>query len=286
MTEKEINFNPPPAEVLYALAKPLRNYFEPQYFGLEHIDPDRPSLYVANHTVYGAFDIPLYCTEVYKQKGIILRTLGDHFHYVIPGWRDLVTNMGVVRGTRDNCSELMERGQHVLVFPGGSREVCKQKGEENTLVWKRRTGFARMAIENDYPILPFAALGPDEAYEILIDSNDIMNSVVGKMLNFTGWAKHVKNGEHIPPISRGLLGSFLPKPEKFYFGFGTPIDTSSFKGHSEDPEALFELRSQVEHSINDLFDEMKAVRAKDTDQKPWRKFLKKMDKNADKRAKK
>jgi hypothetical protein len=38
----------------------------------------------------------------------------------------------------------------VLVFPGGGREVTKRKGEAHKVIWKERTGFARMAIEHGY----------------------------------------------------------------------------------------------------------------------------------------
>ena len=68
---------------------------------------------------------------------------------------------GAVRGARANCRALLAAGEAVLVYPGGGREVAKRKGEENRLTWKRRTGFARMAIEHQYPVVPFASLGAD-----------------------------------------------------------------------------------------------------------------------------
>ena len=50
----------------------------------------------------------------------------------------------------------------MLVFPGSGREVTKRKGEAYKVIWKERTGFARMAIEHGYPITPFASVGPEE----------------------------------------------------------------------------------------------------------------------------
>ena len=50
----------------------------------------------------------------------------------------------------------------------------RRKGEAYRLVWKQRTGFARLAIEHGYDIIPFGSVGPDEAFDILFDANDVM----------------------------------------------------------------------------------------------------------------
>ena len=73
----------------------------------------------------------------------MVRGLGDHNHFAVPVWRDLLTRLGVVRGTRENCGRLFAAGEAVLVFPGGGREVFKHKGEKYVLVWKERVGFAQ-----------------------------------------------------------------------------------------------------------------------------------------------
>jgi len=51
----------------------------------------------------------------------------------------------------------------VLVFPGGAPEVNKRRGEKYQLMWKERIGFARLAIQYSYPIVPFAAVGAEES---------------------------------------------------------------------------------------------------------------------------
>ena len=65
---------------------------------------------------------------------------------------------------------MMENGEHIMVFPGGSREVCKHKGEAYKLVWRNHLGFAHMAIEFGYDIIPVASIGGEETYEILWDA--------------------------------------------------------------------------------------------------------------------
>jgi 1-acyl-sn-glycerol-3-phosphate acyltransferase len=51
-----------------------------------------------------------------------------------------------------------------MVFPGGGREVTKRKGQQYQLIGKNCEGFAVMAIEQGYPIIPFASVGTNTAW--------------------------------------------------------------------------------------------------------------------------
>lgn len=64
----------------------------------------------------------------------------------------------------------MRRGELVMVFPGGAREVNKRKNERYKLVWKNRLGFARLAIQHGYPIVPFASVGAEHGIDIVLDN--------------------------------------------------------------------------------------------------------------------
>ena len=65
----------------------------------------------------------------------------------------------------------MKAGENILLFPGGAREVAKRKGEAYQLVWKKRLGFVRLAVEHSYRILPFASVGQEDAFSIILDAN-------------------------------------------------------------------------------------------------------------------
>ena len=232
--------------------------------GLENIDPKRPTLFVGNHTLYGMLDVPLLGYEVYQRKGVYIRGLADRMHYKIPVWREVFKWIGSVVGSRENCSALMQSGAHIMVFPGGSREVAKRKGEAYQLIWKDRTGFARMAVEHGYRIIPFAAVGAEDCYDILIDSNDIMGSRLVKWLKTTALgSKFIGDGEQIFPLSRGLGLSMIPRPERFYYSFGEPIETAPYKGESDDPAVLAEVRDAVKASIEAQLTALLKVQAKD-----------------------
>ena len=258
------DYTPPPAKTMGRLLAVHRLWHRPWMTGLENIDPKRPTLFVGNHTIYGMLDVPLLGYEVYQRKGVYIRGLADRMHFKIPVWRNIFKWIGSVVRTRENCSALMQSGAHIMVFPGGSREVAKRKGEAYQLIWKDRTGFARMAVEHGYRIIPFAAVGAEECYDILVDSNDIMGSGLVKWLKTTALgSKFIGDGEQLFPLSRGLGLSMIPRPERFYYSFGEPIETAQYQGDSDDAAVLAEVRDAVKESIETQLAALRKVQAKD-----------------------
>ncbi len=238
-------------ETLQAIIRalePYRRAVSPVFLGLERIPQRRPLLFVGNHTLGGLFDVPLMARELYVEHGIHLRALADHFHYEVPVWRDLLERVGAVDGTPENCGELMEQGQCVLVFPGGAREVTKRKGEQYKLIWKQRRGFARLAVQHGCTVVPFSAVGVEDAFEIVLDADDFLASPAGMLAKALGWRTDL-----IPPITRGLAGTPLPRPERFYFQFGEPLDPADFAGDADPVWALREAtRMAVAAGIEEL----------------------------------
>jgi 1-acyl-sn-glycerol-3-phosphate acyltransferase len=257
-------FEPPSVESLQWLARPLRTYFAPKVFGLEHVHPRKPALYVGNHSIYGLIDLSLFGAELYQQKGIYLRGLADRGHFYVPGWADLLTKLGAVIGTRETCAQLMEHKEHIVVFPGGGREVARRKGEQYKLIWKARTGFVRLAIRYGYPIVPFAQVGADDAFDILVDANDVMRSPFGRLLKTTGIAdQFLRGGETIFPLARGLGLTGLPRPERFYYSVLPPIETRQYSGGEDDDEIIYDLRDRVRDAIRDEIARLRAYRKTD-----------------------
>ncbi|MDQ8037042.1 MAG: lysophospholipid acyltransferase family protein [Pedobacter sp.] len=267
-------FTPPSLSRLRRALTLQRLWFQPQVHGLENLSADRPALYVGNHTLYGIIDAPLMVLETYAKTGIFFRSLGDHLHFDIPGWGHKLLEFGAVPGTPENCTALMQAGEHIIVYPGGAREVMKNKGEEYRLVWKRRTGFARMAMQNGYDIIPFAAIGADDVYNIRYDSNTFRESFLGKAAKSTGLLhKFWRDGDTFAPLTSGLAGTPIPRPEKMYFKFGERIPTRHLQAAAKNSEAQWQVRHEVEGAIYGLMDELFDIRSKDTDWSWWRRKL-------------
>jgi 1-acyl-sn-glycerol-3-phosphate acyltransferase len=222
-------------------------------------------LYVANHSIYGVTDGILYGAEAYLKKDVFLRSLADNMHFAFLPWRNLIVKLGFARGSRENCALLMKKKQHILVFPGGAREVWKRKGEEYKLIWKDRTGFARMAIAHGYDIIPVVNVGGDDAYDIVKNPEDLIpDNFLGRLFKKSSVYKNMlRGGDNIPPLAYGVGETLLPKPVKLYFAFGKRISTKRFKKDAENKEHQWQVRNEVELALNHMMLELIEYRAND-----------------------
>lgn len=244
-----------------------RRYFRPEFIGLNRLDLGRPALFVGNHSLYGLLDAPLMIEHLYVHHGVFLRALGDRGHFAVPVWRDYLTQGGMVLGTPENCDALMRAGESVLVFPGGAREVWRRKGEQYQLIWKKRLGFVRQAIKHGYDIIPFGALGADECYTILADANDVQSQpLLRGLLERTGLGEKLRGGDMIPPLGVGIGPTLLPRPQRFYFGFGQRISTERYVGLDQSERILWMVRDQVADAITQQLEHLKAIRHQDRDE--------------------
>lgn len=241
-----------------------RRWFAPEFLGLWELDLKRPALFVGNHTLFGLTDAPLMIEHLYTQYGVALRGLGDRGHFSVPLWGDFLVRHGMVLGSPENCATLMRAGQHVLVLPGGAREVMRRRGEAYRLIWKQRAGFARLAIEHGYDIIPFGSVGPDESYRILVDANDLLKDGWRRRLaERSGFLAATRGGDFIPPLALGLGPSLIPRPQRYYFGFGPRIATAHLAGRAGDPDAVWAVREQVARAVEGQIERLLAYRVED-----------------------
>jgi 1-acyl-sn-glycerol-3-phosphate acyltransferase len=106
----ELDFTPPSQEFASNFITPFKQYFHPEFFGVDEVDARRPAMFVSNHAVWGVLDAYPFAVELYLRKGMFLRTLADSNHFKIPLWRDFIAkNAGVVEASRKNCAAIMER---------------------------------------------------------------------------------------------------------------------------------------------------------------------------------
>lgn len=232
---------------------------QPEFYGLEHVPSSGGFLLVGNHTLLGLQDVPILVRELERRRGVRVRSLADHAHFAVPGWRELLTGLGAIRGTRENCAKLMQAGEPVLVFPGGAREVFKRRGESYQLLWGDRLGFARMAIEHGYPIVPFAAVGGDDTYDVLLDTDGFVGAP------FRALGRRLTGRTDVGTLLvRGLGPTLLPRPERFYFRFGSPIETTCWAGLHESAEAQRALRDLVKADIEHGLEVLLAERQRDS----------------------
>ncbi|MDT5339221.1 MAG: hypothetical protein QOD90_4726, partial [Mycobacterium sp.] len=146
---------------------PLVDLYRPYVDGLHGLPRDGRFLLVGNHTQISS-EGPLIAYLVRREIGIRVRPLTDRRMGSMRGLNgDIFAACGAVVGAPETARELMRHDEPILVFPGGGREIVKFKGEEYILRWQGRAGFARLAVENDYPIVPVGLVGGDDVYRSL-----------------------------------------------------------------------------------------------------------------------
>ncbi len=201
---------------------PVVDLCKPYVDGLENLPRDGRFLLVGNHTAFGLAETVMIPYFVHRELGVRVRGLAYRGLAEKRGLSaDLLAAAGAVVGNQENGAELMRHNETLLVFPGGGREMPKFKGEDYQLFWQGRSGFARLAIAHDYPIVPVGLVGGDDVYQSLVERDSAWGGI-GRLV-----AKHVLRQPEVNiPLIRGVGPTLIPRPQRMYLRFGTPIDTS------------------------------------------------------------
>lgn len=250
-------------DAIVAVIDQLALVTRPKFYDIENAGGER-LLFVGNHTFYGVTDVPFLIAELWRVHHHKIRSLGDHRHWVIPGWREFLENFGAVRGTRAAAAELMRRGEPILVYPGGGREVNKRRGEKYKLIWKNRLGFARLAIEHDYTIVPFSTVGGDDVFEVLLDADTPLYGDAARLVS------RLTDRWTLPSVPRGIGPTLLPRPKRMYYRFGEPIDAGEFRSGGD--AGVRRLRDAVKRDVEDGIEFLLAEREADPERSLLSRF--------------
>jgi 1-acyl-sn-glycerol-3-phosphate acyltransferase len=189
--------------------------------GLDGLPRDGRFLLVGNHTVAGWAEVVLVPYFVHRELGTRVRGLASRQLADVRGVsREVLEAAGAVVGDPDNGAALMRENETVLVFPGGGRDMLKFKGEQYRLMWQGRSGFARLAIAHRYPIIPVGLVGGDDVYVSVVERGGTWE----RMTRGLGRRLHGVNGVGLP-LTRGIGPTPIPRPQRMYLRFGSPIDT-------------------------------------------------------------
>ncbi|XP_013382530.1 transmembrane protein 68 [Lingula anatina] len=136
-----------------------------EVIGLDKIPSEGPALLVYYH---GAIPIDIYylIAKCILHKNRQLQAVGDRFLFHIPGWKLLMEVFCVQPGTVQSGIDLMKQGQLLAIAPGGVREAYFSD-EFYGLQWGKRTGFAKIAVHAQVPIIPMFTQNCREAFRSL-----------------------------------------------------------------------------------------------------------------------
>ncbi|MDR3661451.1 MAG: lysophospholipid acyltransferase family protein [Mycobacterium sp.] len=238
-------------------AEPVLDVLRPFVDGTANLPRDGRFLLVGNHT-QGAMEVILISHYVRRTIGARVRPLADRGMGKMRGlMRDVNTAVGAVVGSPESIQDLMRCNETILVFPGGGREIAKFKGEESTINWKGRSGFAREAILGGYPIVPVALVGSDEMYEHLLSRN----STLGQLSLVL--SEKISGRKEMPmPLVHGIGPTLIPRPQRMYLRFGTPISTTRPPRRSA-VEWVDAVKQTTQTSLEDMIADLLTIRADD-----------------------
>ncbi|MFO0602482.1 MAG: lysophospholipid acyltransferase family protein [Polyangiales bacterium] len=220
-----------PAAVRYALlaARALyRDWFRAEVRGMENV-PDGRVLLISNHSGQVPLDGLAIATSLLldREPPRLLRSMVERWSATLPFVSVFFPRMGQIVGVPENCQRLLERDEAILVFPEGSRGISKPFSERYRLT-EFGSGFMRLALATQSPIVPVAVVGAEEQYI--------------SVANLTRLAK-LMGAPAFPVIPQLLLpGGFLPVPVKYRLHFGEPMH---FTGDPDDEDAVIEEKAQL-----------------------------------------
>ncbi len=213
-----------------------RHYFSVSCTGIEHVPTHGRVILVGNHSGGYAIDAGMVIAACFfeLEPPRLAHGMADRFINRVPFLSELASRTGQITGLPQHARQLLEDDRILLVFPEGTRGTSK-------LFWNRYslgqfgTGFLRMALSTNSPIVPFAFLGGGEAVPTIANL-----TLLGKLF-----------GVPYVPLTPYLLP--LPLPVHTRLRFGPPL---RFSGTGdENQSAIQEQVDVVKASIAGLIAE-------------------------------
>ncbi|XP_070603870.1 DGAT1/2-independent enzyme synthesizing storage lipids-like [Erythrolamprus reginae] len=133
--------------------------------GTENL-PDGPGLIIYYHAPLPIDYIFFLAKIFFLKKRLCCYTVVDRFVFKLPGLKMLGSNLKMITGSKEECLQGLKNGDWVSISPGGTREALFSD-ETYKILWGKRTGFAKVALEAKVPIIPMFTENSREGYKIL-----------------------------------------------------------------------------------------------------------------------
>jgi len=140
-----------------------RSYFRAEAHGVEHIPASGRVLFVANHSGQLPYDGVVIGSACFLEPAQprLVRSMVEHFVPTVPFASYLLARWGQIIGTPENCRDLLDQDEAILVFPEGARGISKPFSRRYQLA-AFGLGFMRLALMTGTPIVPVAVIGAEE----------------------------------------------------------------------------------------------------------------------------
>jgi len=217
--------------LLLVLATVYRHWFRVEARGIEKVPAGRVLL-IANHAGNTfAWDGAMLAGALFLEGDPprMVRGMAEYFLPTIPFFNVYMQRLGSIVGTPENCRQLLEQEEAIMVFPEGERGFVKTFRHRYQLQ-EFGLGFMRLALETNTPIVPIGIVGGEEQSPGLANVRSI-----GRLIGSPAFPITIT----FPWL--GLAG-FIPLPVKYFIEFGDPL---LFDGDPTDDDATIGEKVEI-----------------------------------------
>jgi 1-acyl-sn-glycerol-3-phosphate acyltransferase len=218
-----------------------KKYFSTEVFSAENIPAGRVLL-ISNHSGQLPLDGAMLGLSMVleAEPPRVARAMVEKWAPTLPFVAPFFARIGQVVGTPENCKRLLAAGETIMVFPEGVRGLNKTFDKKYQLQ-EFGTGFMRIALETQTPILPVAVIGAEEQAPAFFDFK-----AAAKLIGF-------------PALPITVVP--FPLPVKYHLWFGAPL---RFSGSPDDDDMelerkVREVKGQIQALIEKGLQDRKGI---------------------------
>ena len=179
-----------------------QNFFGHRISGFDKIPATGGAVLVYYHGAI-PIDYMLLVCHVLLRKDRLIRSIVDRVLLWVPGFELIGHGCGAHVSNRAKCIQMLRQGHLIGIAPGGGYEA-QLATSDYPVMWKKRTGFAHIALEAKVPIIP-------------VFTENIRETFVTMKTGYWFWAM-IYNLTKIPIMP--VYGGF---PTKLHCHIGHPI---------------------------------------------------------------
>jgi len=213
-----------------------RHYFRSHVHGIENVPPRGRAMLIGNHAGGVALDAGMIIASIFLEMNPprLAQGMAEKFLNRVPFLSKWTFRTGQLTGLPRHAAKLLEDDRLLMVFPEGARGTAKLYKDRHSLV-NFGTGFMRLALQSNTPIVPVGFVGGGEAIPTIYNA-----TALGKLV-----------GAPYVPVTPYLLP--LPMPVRLDIVYGEPIH---FEGSgNEDDRVIVSYVEQVKTAIASLIDD-------------------------------
>jgi 1-acyl-sn-glycerol-3-phosphate acyltransferase len=218
-----------------------RNYFQVRVHGIENVPAHGRAMLVGNHSGGVALDGGMVIASMLleMEPPRLAQGMAEKFLNVLPFASQWSARCGQITGLPEHAERLLRDERLLMVFPEGARGTAKRYWERYSLV-AFGTGFLRLSLATQTPIIPFGFIGGGDAIPTVANLYRVGELFGVPYLPVTPW---------VLPVPRRV-------PLSVYYG-----EPLRFSGSATDEDHVIEKKvEQVKQRIAELIEQGRRAR--------------------------